>query len=96
MVTREEFTMLLESVRDNSRRLDSMGTQGLAVQVAEVIKDVADVKTSLESFKKDHVAQHANEERRRVASRRWGWGFAVAALAAVETPLIILIGHIHG
>jgi hypothetical protein len=93
--------MLAQAVTANAARLDAIdvsGTRGvgaLAVQVSEVIRDVSDVRTELREFRRDHQKQHDDDARNRSAARRWGWAFGVAALAAVESPLLYLLAHAH-
>ena len=94
-VSREEFLMLVETVRDNQRRLDASSTSALSVQMTEVIKDVGEVKSDLGKFKDEHLRAHRDEERTRQSTRRWAWGFAVAALTLVEGPLVLLLTHMR-
>lgn len=100
-VTRDEFAMLRDTVRTNEARLDGIdrGTGGvgaLAVQIAEVVKDLATLKLDLDSFRKDHAWQHDQETRNRVSTRRWLIGTVIAALACIEVPLFYVIAHLHG
>lgn len=89
--------MLASRVEDTTRRLEGMdagGTRGVAVlaaQVAEVVKDVADLR--LELGKHDQI--HRDEQRARVNGRRWAVMAVIAALALIESPLIYLV-TIHG
>ena len=110
-VTRDEFMMLRDQVQANAARIEAIdqgGTRGVAVvgvQVAEVIKDVADVRLELRAEMTDmrtqmarHEEKHETEARSRAASRRWAWGFAAAsgtALAAILTVLIDVAAHLH-
>jgi hypothetical protein len=96
-ISREEFAMLRDQVTENQRRLDAIdasGTRGvgvIAVQVAEVIKDVADLRQDM----RDHQRGHEKENQSRSSARRWAWGFGLAALAAIESPLFWLLAHTH-
>ena len=100
-VTRAEFGMLREMVNDNARRLDEIdrsGTRGvgaLSVQVAEVIKDVADVRRDLSAFRHEHAEQHQAEQSARTVTRRWLIGTLIAAFVAIEGPLTYLIAHLR-
>lgn len=103
--------MLREQVNESARRIDAIdqgGTRGVAVvgvQVAEVIKDVADVRTELRADVADmrralaaHEAKHEKEARQRVNGRRWALGFAIAAgttLAAILSVVIETAATIH-
>jgi len=73
--------------------IDQRGTRGvavLAVQVQELAKDVARLELSIES----HRGEHQAEMRIRTSSRRWVVGMVVAAIAAVDGPLItVLLAH---
>ncbi|HEV2317351.1 MAG TPA: hypothetical protein VGV89_07240 [Thermoplasmata archaeon] len=100
-VSREEFAMLRDAVQTTAVRLDAIdrGTGGigaLAVQVAEVVKDLAALKLDLDSFRRDHAWQHDQETRNRVSTRRWLIGTVIAALACIEVPLFYVIAHLHG
>lgn len=96
-VGRAEFDMLRGAVAENVRRLDSIdqgGTRGvgvLSVQVADVIKDVAELGAQIESHRREHEAT----ERARVTGRRWLIGTGLAALALVESPLLYLLAHVR-
>jgi hypothetical protein len=92
-ITRDEFGMLRDQVRDNAGRLDaidSTGTRGVAViaaQVTDVIKDVAELRNELGKHEDKHVA----EEKARVAGRRWALGFACAGLASMAAVIGLLL-----
>ena len=76
-VTRAEFEALSRQVERNA----NMGTAqaGLAVQVAEVIKDMTELRAEL----RDHRIEHQEEAQLRAANRRWAVSLGVAALAAI-------------
>jgi hypothetical protein len=85
--------MLSDQVKGNATRLDvidSTGTRGvgvLSVQVADVIKDVAELRGQLG----EHERKHEQDERARVAGRRWALGFGVAALASLAAMIGLLL-----
>ena len=93
-----EFAMLADRMSDYGRRLDAIdqgGTRGVAVlaaQIAEVIKDVADLRQEL----RDHDRTHQEEKRGRIVSRRWVITAVIAVLTLVETPLILILTGGHG
>jgi hypothetical protein len=105
-VTRDEFRMLADTVARTGGRLDSIdqsGTRGvavLAVQLQELAKDVASLSTGLAAHERSH-AEHdaqtararADEARARIAGRRWMAGAAIALLAAIDGPMLYLIGR---
>lgn len=75
-------------------RIDEHGTRGiapLAVQLTEVVKDVAELKTEMRGWFRDHEDTHRAEERSRLSARRWTIGIIVAAVAAVDGPLVTIL-----
>jgi hypothetical protein len=80
-ISRSEFDALVSRVD----RQEPVAV--LAVQVAEVIKDV----TQLAGDLKDHRLEHAEDQRSRSSARRWAIGLAVVLFAAVESPLVTLL-----
>lgn len=87
--TRYEFTELARRVTDNDAMLRS--TIPLAVQVAEVIKDVADLKREVEQRLDVHERQHEKEAAQRSSNRRWAVATVVAAIAAIDGPLAAIL-----
>lgn len=89
--------MLSKRVDDNSRRVDELdqtGTRGvgaLAVQITEVIKDVSEMRQTLD----DHNKAHTAERRQLGIDRRWLVMAIIAALALVETPVLYLVFSRH-
>lgn len=70
--------------------MDSGGTRGVAVlgvQLQEVAKDVA----RLESQMITHQQEHHAAESARAAGRRWLIGAVIAAVAAVDGPIVAVI-----
>ena len=75
-------------------RIDEHGTRGiapLAVQLTEVVKDVAELKTEMRGWFRDHEEMHRVEERSRLSTRRWTIGIIIAAVAAVDGPLVTIL-----
>jgi hypothetical protein len=64
---------------------------GLAVQVAEVIKDMTELRQEL----RDHRKEHEDAERARAVGRRWAISLAVTGIAAVGGIYPLLIGMHH-
>lgn len=83
----------LERLEHKIEAIDQTGTRGvavLAVQVQEIAKDLAKLEQSIEH----HRGEHRTEMRIRTSSRRWIIGMVVAAIAAVDGPLItVLLAH---
>jgi hypothetical protein len=76
-------------------QIDATGTRGvavLAVQLQEVAKDLAKVEAELAA----HRGEHNRAESARASNRRWAVGLVVAAVAAVDGPLVTLLFHAHG
>lgn len=89
-VSRREFDQLSARISE----IDQHGTRGiapLAVQLTEVIKDVNDVKREVEQRFDAHERQHEREETRRVSGRRWMVGAIIAAVAAVDGPIVTVV-----
>lgn len=85
-VTRAEFEMLAKQVSEQYRRLEAIdagGTRGVGVlqlQITDLAKDFA-----------AHEKQHEILEVRRVAGRRWAIALAVAAIAAIDGPMVTIL-----
>lgn len=85
-VTRAEFGMLERRVEDIFRRLEAIdqgGTRGVAVlqlQITDLSKDFA-----------AHEEQHKIAEARRLSGRRWAIALTVAAIAAVDGPMVTIL-----
>jgi hypothetical protein len=93
VVTRGELDLLRQIVSANQARLEAMdanGTRGVAVvqsQLTDLIRDVTELRT-----------EFRNEQRMRIASRRWALGIAMAgtgAIAALVTALVETLSHLH-
>jgi hypothetical protein len=85
-VTRPEFN-------DLRRRVDAMdsgGTRGVAVlgvQLQEVAKDVARLENQLQA----HHAEHQAAEAARATGRRWLITAVIAAVAAIDGPIVTVV-----
>ena len=83
----------LERLEHKIESIDATGTRGVAVlgiQVQEIAKDLAKLEHAIES----HRVEHQGEMRIRTSSRRWAIGIVIAAIAAVDGPLItVLLSH---
>lgn len=86
-VGRPEFDAWTRRIEQNAAMLSSQSA--LSVQMAEVIKDVTELRSDLGN----HRLEHEREAQRRVVGRRWAWGVGVALFAALESPLIALLTH---
>ena len=96
-VSRYEFTELARQVAANALRLDAIdshGTRGVAVvgvQLQELVKDVARVESEISA----HRIEHQHETAGRVSARRWMIGAAIAAVAAIDGPLVTVLLAVH-
>jgi hypothetical protein len=103
-VTRGEFQMLAAKVSDNARRLEAIdagGTRGvgaLAVQISEVIKDVAGVQNDLKEHKIQHDHDAELRARDKTAATRFRVTATITALASGCTVIALLVdiaAHVH-
>jgi hypothetical protein len=90
-VTRWEFTELQQRVGETMHRLDvidsvsNRGVAVIAVQVQELAKDMA-----------KHEERHDREETARISGRRWMIGAVIAAVAAIDGPMVAVLLALHG
>lgn len=78
-ITRSEFDRL----EDRMNQIDMTGTRGvavLAVQLQELAKDMA-----------AHEAQHKQEMDKRAAHRKWLFMAIIAAIAAIDGPIVTVL-----
>lgn len=78
------------------RRVDNIDATArmnavLAVQLQELSKDVSALERTLEG----HRSEHAQAAAAAVSSRRWLVGVMVAAIAAVDGPVVTLLLAAH-
>lgn len=93
-VSQREFDQLRAEVT----RIDDHGTRGIGTiqtQLTEVVKDVTELKSEVNSRFAEHQRQHEREQADRAVNRRWGIGLAVAVLAAVGGLYPYLHAIIH-
>lgn len=70
----------------------------LAVQVAELAKDVGELNRRIEGHERTHEQEKADTATRRRADRRWRIGAAIAAVGGFATLLAAVLdaaGRIH-
>lgn len=88
--TRREVDLL----RDEVHRLDDHGTRGVAamqIQVTDLIKDVLDLRSDMNSRFTEHQRQHVESEATRRAGRRWLIGTVIATLVLLVAILGLLL-----
>lgn len=83
-VTQRELTQAVQSAQ-------------LSTQLAEVIKDLAELRTETRVWQDRHARDHTETERARMAGRRWLISTGVAAAIGIAGlyPLVIALAHIH-
>lgn len=87
-VTREEFSRFTDRVSARMDQMDATGTRGvavLAVQMQELAKDMA-----------AHEVKHDRELADRRSSHKWWVMAALAAIAAVDGPIVSVLLATHG
>lgn len=96
-VSWREFNQFLNTYNQLARRVEQMdtnGTRGVAVlnlQVTNLIGQIATLETDMRTWQSAHVQAHNNEVNKRVSSRRWAIGTAIACIAAL-VALITMVG----
>ena len=99
-VTRREID-LLKAAADIDRTklwaklesLDEHGSRGVAalqIRMDNMVASVAEMKADMTAEFGEHRREHEREEAKRVSSRRWLVGSIIAAVAAVDGPLLTL------
>lgn len=74
--------------------MDQYGTRGvgaMTVQITELAKDFSDLKAETKTWEATHDQQHEQEKRERLIARRWLIGAAIAAVAAVDGPIVTVL-----
>jgi hypothetical protein len=96
-ISRPEFDMLMATVTANQLRMEGIdvhGTRGIGTvqaQLTEVVKDLAELKASGESWQVKHTVEHADEKRERVTGRRWLIGAVLTATGVLGGIVGLLI-----
>ncbi len=104
--TRRELD-ILKSAADTEHaafraRFDALDAGGgiiaLQVQMVDAAKEIAKLQVSVDAMRTDvdkrfdaHMDVHESEARGRASSRRWLAGIVIAAIAAVDGPLVTLL-----
>jgi hypothetical protein len=81
-VTRWEFTELQNRVNESMR---GGGVAVIAVQVQQLAQDMA-----------KHEERHDRQETARATGRRWMIGAVIAAVAAIDGPMVAVLLALHG
>jgi hypothetical protein len=94
-VSRAEFDSLARRVE----QMDVAGTRGvsgLSIQLGGLVRDLAELKTDTRLWQGNHEQEHEQEQRDRRSARRWLVGVLIAAVAAVDGPVLTIVlarGH---
>jgi hypothetical protein len=86
-VTREEFSRFADRITGRIDQMDSTGTRGvavLAVQMQELAKDMA-----------AHEVKHDREMSDRRSTHKWWVMAAIAAIAAIDGPIVTVVLSAH-
>lgn len=69
----------------------------LSTQMAEVIKDVAELRGETKLWQQEHDRAHIAAEEARISGRRWLITTGIAAGVGIIGlyPLVILLAHLH-
>ena len=97
-ISRGEFDLLARQVNDQGRRLEAAALPGIAVQLAEVIKDVGAVERGLADHRHEHERQAELADRAKRDAHRWRIGTLItasASWAAVMGVLLAVLAHVH-
>jgi hypothetical protein len=83
-VTQRELTQAVQSAQ-------------LSTQLAEVIKDLAELRTETRVWQDRHARDHTETEKARVTGRRWLITTGVAAAIGIAGlyPLVIALARLH-
>ena len=87
----DALTARVASIDDHGTRHSLEGMGPLSVQVAEVIKDVNELRHPVGARFDAHDRKHEQEESRRISARRWAVATVIAAVAAVDGPLVTIL-----
>ena len=99
-VTRRELD-LLKAAADLDRTklwakleaLDEHGSRGVAalqIRMDNMVTSVAEMKAEMAAEFGEHRREHEKEEAKRTSARRWLVGSVIAAVAAVDGPVVTL------
>lgn len=91
-VSQREFDQL----RADMHRMDDHGTRGISgvlAQLAEVIRDVAELKAETNSRFSEHQRQHDREADERASARRFTVTTTVAILVLLVAMLALIVTH---
>src|SRR5215472_5899343 len=97
MATRRELDLL----RDEVKRIDDHGSRGVGViqsQLTDLVKDMTELKSEVNTRFEGHQREHDRESRDRMAARRWLIGIGISgvlAATAVGTLLFEIMQKLH-
>jgi hypothetical protein len=100
-VTRRELDLLkAEADRKHAEQdvrlqaLDQGASRGvivLQVQIQDLTKEVTKLRADMDHRFDAHAQQHDRDEAKRVTSRRWLVGSIIAAIAAIDGPIVTVV-----
>jgi hypothetical protein len=84
----------VDILRGELHRLDDHGSRGVGAiqaQLTDLVKDVTEMKSEMNSRFEAHQRVHDQDHRDRAAGRRWLVGTGIAALMAMVAVLGLLV-----
>lgn len=87
----------LDILRQRVEQMDAQGTRGVGViqsQVAELVKDHAEMRGEVTAWQHSHDSQHDQEKRDRISDRRWIIGTMVTIALITVTLLGVILQHL--
>ena len=88
--TRREVDIL----RDQVNRMDSSGTRGvtaLQLQMTDLVKDITELRSSVDKRFEKHEKEHVLEKRDRTSARHWAIATSLTVLVAMCTVIGLLL-----
>jgi TolA-binding protein len=91
----------LDQLRDRIERIDDHGTRGVGTlqsQITDMIKDIAELKTDLNTRFEAHQRIHDQDHQDRISGRRWLIATGIAGLGSMGGVWALLwdiLQHLH-
>ena len=84
----------LDQLRDRVEALDSHGTRGagvIASRVDDLVKGMAELRTSALVWQERHESQHKRDEQERIRGRRWLVTVVISVLVLLVAIIALLV-----
>lgn len=69
----------------------SRGVQALTIRMDSMVASLAELKADVSHQFDAHHREHERDEAKRVSSRRWLIGAIIAAVAAIDGPIVTVV-----